>query len=190
MNKKIKKILTEKYEWDFYSDWFTDDIKCMVDEVIEATIEANCLQKDELECVNCDQKYNESDKGSICPKCFISDLQKDDFFCNDECIDNATENWPAIKCKEQCEKCKPFDVPDTDNKELSKMCSEMSKKSIGNKLQKDEWISVEENPKEYGKYFVHRKDGKVHWETWNGSGWAYNGNVITHWKETTPPNKL
>ena len=62
---------------------------------------------------------------------------------------------------------------------------------LSNCLQKEEekWISVEINPTEYGKYFVHRKDGKVHWETWNGSGWAYNGNVITHWKEIQPPVK-
>lgn len=48
------------------------------------------------------------------------------------------------------------------------------------------WIKFDPNnpethPKQYDKYFVHRKDGKVHWETWNGSGWAYNGNVITHY---------
>lgn len=46
---------------------------------------------------------------------------------------------------------------------------------------------LETRPLKYGKYFVHRKDGKVHWETWNGSGWAYNGNVITHWMEIKPP---
>jgi hypothetical protein len=50
-----------------------------------------------------------------------------------------------------------------------------------------DWNKPETRPKEYGKYFVHRKDGKVHWETWNGSGWAYNGNVITYWKEIKPP---
>ena len=43
------------------------------------------------------------------------------------------------------------------------------------------------HPSKYGKYFVHRKDGKIHWETWNGNGWAYNGNVITFWKEIKPP---
>ena len=30
------------------------------------------------------------------------------------------------------------------------------------------------HPTEYGKYLIVRKDGKIHWETWNGSGWAYN----------------
>ncbi len=40
-------------------------------------------------------------------------------------------------------------------------------------------------PTKYGKYFVHRKDGKVHWETWNGNGWAYNEKVITHWCNIT-----
>lgn len=56
------------------------------------------------------------------------------------------------------------------------------------------WIAYDFNkpetrPTEYGKYFVHRKDGKVHWETWNGSGWAYNGNVITHYQKINPPKQ-
>jgi hypothetical protein len=50
-----------------------------------------------------------------------------------------------------------------------------------------DWNKPETRPTKYGKYFVHRKDGKVHWETWNGSGWAYNGNVITFWMEVLPP---
>ena len=50
-----------------------------------------------------------------------------------------------------------------------------------------DWDKVETRPTKYGKYFVHRKDGKTHWETWNGSGWAYNGNVITFWMEILPP---
>lgn len=50
-----------------------------------------------------------------------------------------------------------------------------------------DWDKPETRPTKYGKYFVHRKDGKVHWETWNGSGWAYNGNVITYWMEVKPP---
>lgn len=49
------------------------------------------------------------------------------------------------------------------------------------------WALVSEKPTKYGKYFVRRKDGKVHWETWNGSGWAYNGNSITHWSEIVLP---
>lgn len=44
-----------------------------------------------------------------------------------------------------------------------------------------DWKPFPENrPTKYGKYFVIRDDGKIHWETWNGSGWAYNGTVITH----------
>lgn len=31
---------------------------------------------------------------------------------------------------------------------------------------------------QYGKYLVVRKDGKVHIETWNGTGWAYNNDSI------------
>jgi hypothetical protein len=37
-----------------------------------------------------------------------------------------------------------------------------------------DWMKIETRPTEYGKYLICRKDGKIHWETWNGSGWAYN----------------
>lgn len=42
------------------------------------------------------------------------------------------------------------------------------------------WIKFLPNtkPKKYGRYLVKRKDGKIHSEIWNGSGWAYNGNTI------------
>lgn len=43
------------------------------------------------------------------------------------------------------------------------------------------------HPKEYAKYFVCRKDGKMHWETWNGTTWAYNGSEIIYWKKVNPP---
>lgn len=33
---------------------------------------------------------------------------------------------------------------------------------------------------EYGKYLVVRKDGKIHFETFNGTGWAYNKGHISH----------
>lgn len=49
------------------------------------------------------------------------------------------------------------------------------------------WENLESRPPKYGRYFVHRKDGKTHWEVWNGSGWAYNGNSITYWAEIKPP---
>ena len=52
----------------------------------------------------------------------------------------------------------------------------------------DQWMKYPENkPTEYGKYFICRKDGKIHWETWNTSGFAYNNSVITHWKKITKP---
>ena len=31
----------------------------------------------------------------------------------------------------------------------------------------------------YGRYLVMRKDGEMHLETFNGTGWAYNNNSIT-----------
>lgn len=33
---------------------------------------------------------------------------------------------------------------------------------------------------EYGKYLVVRKDGKIHFEIYNGLQWAYNENSIIH----------
>ncbi len=50
-----------------------------------------------------------------------------------------------------------------------------------------DFYKLETRPPKYGKYLITRKDGKIHWETWNGSGWAYNENVITHWHEVEPP---
>jgi hypothetical protein len=44
-------------------------------------------------------------------------------------------------------------------------------------------------PKNYGKYLVCRKDGKIHMETWNGSGWAYNSNVIEYYMLITNPKE-
>ncbi len=42
-------------------------------------------------------------------------------------------------------------------------------------------------PNEYGDYFVYRA-GKIHKETWNTSGWAYNENTISHWLEISGPS--
>jgi len=58
-----------------------------------------------------------------------------------------------------------------------------------------EWVvysrdykDVDNRPKEYGRYEVYRKGcDKQHYETWNNTGWAYNNNDITHWREIKPP---
>ena len=52
------------------------------------------------------------------------------------------------------------------------------------------WNDISTRPKKYDKYFVRRKDGKVHWETWNGNGWAYNEKVITHYQEVKFPEEI
>jgi hypothetical protein len=54
------------------------------------------------------------------------------------------------------------------------------------------WIKIDPedrttHPTEYGKYLVCRKDGKIHLETWNGSGWAYNGKVIVYYAKINNP---
>lgn len=52
-----------------------------------------------------------------------------------------------------------------------------------------EWATYPENkPVEYGRYLVYRKGcKKMHFETWNNTGWAYNNNDITHWCDVRPP---
>ena len=50
-----------------------------------------------------------------------------------------------------------------------------------------DYYKLETRPLKYGKYLITRKDGKIHWETWNGSGWAYNHNEIRYWAEIEPP---
>ena len=45
-------------------------------------------------------------------------------------------------------------------------------------------------PQKYGKYEVYRAGcNKQHYATWNGTGWAYNNNDITHWREIIKPIK-
>ena len=48
---------------------------------------------------------------------------------------------------------------------------------------------VSSRPKNYGKYLVYRKDGKIHLETWNGSGWAYNESVIEYYMHIINPKE-
>ena len=50
-----------------------------------------------------------------------------------------------------------------------------------------DFMKIETRPTAYGKYLICRKDGKIHWETWNGSGWAYNHNEIRFWSVIVPP---
>jgi dihydrofolate reductase len=51
------------------------------------------------------------------------------------------------------------------------------------------WINVADGkPTEYGKFEVYRaKSGKQHYQTWNGTGWAYDNADITHWRVIVPP---
>jgi hypothetical protein len=53
-----------------------------------------------------------------------------------------------------------------------------------------DWMKIETRPTEHGKYLICRKDGKIHWETWNGSGWAYNHNEVRFWAVITKPIEI
>ena len=52
---------------------------------------------------------------------------------------------------------------------------------------KYDFNKIESRPKEYGRYFVMRKDGKIHWEVWNSTSWAYNEKSIKWWAKIELP---
>lgn len=54
---------------------------------------------------------------------------------------------------------------------------------------KFDFYDLSTRPTKSGKYLVCRKDGKIHWETWSTSGWAYNHNSITHWAVIKSPKQ-
>jgi hypothetical protein len=47
-------------------------------------------------------------------------------------------------------------------------------------IQKFEIQEYKKQDLEIGKYLVVRKDGKIHFEKYNGTGFAYNNEHITH----------
>jgi hypothetical protein len=49
------------------------------------------------------------------------------------------------------------------------------------------WQDTSSHPLICYKYLVCKKDGKIHWETWNGNGWAYNQKEIRYWAEILKP---
>lgn len=67
-------------------------------------------------CPNCANALVENNKLAQgvkeCPYCegrfFILETKKPKelFWCNDEAVDIASESFPAIRCKEQCDKFK------------------------------------------------------------------------------------
>lgn len=52
------------------------------------------------------------------------------------------------------------------------------------------WISVKDKlPVKWCRVIVCRKGGKIQFEVWNGSGWAYNQNDIQYWMPMPEPPK-
>lgn len=49
---------------------------------------------------------------------------------------------------------------------------------------------INSRPPKRDRYLVIRKDGKMHWELWNGNGWAYNHKVIRQWAKITSPYEM
>jgi hypothetical protein len=88
-----------------------------------------------------------------------------------------------------------FGVSEKANYEIQKLFDKAIKEAVTEALRIHDvscwmafdWNKIETRPTEYGKYLICRKDGKIHWETWNGSGWAYNHNEIIFWAVIVPP---
>lgn len=73
-------------------------------------------------------------------------------------------------------------------REYAKLCIKDANLTQWVKYSKN-YLDVKNRPKEYGKYEVYRKGcDKQHYETWNNTGWAYNNNDITHWREIKSPS--
>ena len=50
------------------------------------------------------------------------------------------------------------------------------------------WGNIESRPPKAGRYLIYRKKcNKIHFEQWNGSGWASSNRDCTHWAEIMPP---
>ena len=82
----------------------------------------------------------------------------------DQKIWDLVNNW----CNQQASQ-----IPDQNRRALMDLIKD---------LEPVEWMSYPENrPPCYGKYLIERKDGKIHWETYNGTGFAYNNTVIVKW---------
>lgn len=46
--------------------------------------------------------------------------------------------------------------------------------------------NIETYPEKAGRYLVQRSDGKIHFENWNNTGWAYNNKVIVCYMPVHP----
>jgi hypothetical protein len=79
----------------------------------------------------------------------------------------------------------PFDLFD-DVEAVLKQRKDVVKFIKENTWVKYDFYDKEKRPPAAGQYLIQRKDGKTHWERWNGTGWAYNGNVIVYWKQVLP----
>jgi len=53
---------------------------------------------------------------------------------------------------------------------------------------KYDWMDKESRPPEPGRYLIYRvKCDKMHFEQWNGSGWASSNKEELFWSKPEPP---
>ena len=53
------------------------------------------------------------------------------------------------------------------------------------------WEDASTRPPQAGRYLIYRQGcDKMHFEQWNGNGWASSNNDCTHWCLPQKPSKL
>jgi hypothetical protein len=92
----------------------------------------------------------------------------------------------------ECKSCK-YLITESESEPEQKINMKEKNNPQTNEPALSYWVHFNPNdekthPKTYGKYLVCRKDGKIHWETWNNNTWAYNQETIRYWAKIIPPS--
>ncbi|HMT01790.1 MAG TPA: hypothetical protein PKD00_00530 [Burkholderiales bacterium] len=104
-------------------------------------------------------------------------------FYGDKLIVHSNKSWSGKMIADEIEKETEYGLETIKDVVMLTIDLVMrSKKTLTNNTTPPAFIPTEYTGQklDYGKYLVVRKDGKVHFETYNGTGWAYNHKVITH----------
>jgi len=97
----------------------------------------------------------------------------------------SLENWLRKKLEEN-EKMHDYSISTETVRILIDEYNQISQPPAISWVEFD-WNRPETRPTQCKRYLICRKDGKIHWEKWNGSGWAYNHNEIRYWAVIVPP---
>jgi hypothetical protein len=101
-----------------------------------------------------------------------------------QCMEKAAENQFCNERPDNTNPSKQYLFSADELAEFVKFCVNLNGVIHWIKFDRQERKTY---PPCYDRYLICRKDGKVHWEIWNNSGWAYNGNVIVYYAKIVQP---